>query len=377
MVNLMSDRVVTVHKGKIYAYRIFDVGGEVDLAHAAQILDKKQAFSHYYLRRTPKSIIISERPVVITLSPQNFSINGQIFNIAISAKLWNFGALSLQLTFNLEGRYTLAKLAEIGHFIETDPDFNQFAYKNMIHLVEFISPAITTHAIWSEYEDFLIYAFEKIEGLSAKEVASFLDDDITSLIFAERPMNFADNVKQSLAKHILQYGDDDLVLLHWNGAIIYDPRDHEEIADIIEFALCQLLELRYYDGLLDEQLNTLYKNIENRRSSILKNPYANISTQAALQYIDLSEIIDKVGNAFKTTGDFYYATIFRAATQRFYIQDWRASVSSKLSNLAEVSKLFQGEVNERRNQFMEAIIILLISIEVIPYIYSLLKEILN
>lgn len=366
-----------IHKGKIYAYRIFDIGGEVNLSVAASILEKKESVSRYYLRKTHRSLIISERPMVITLAPQNFAINNKMYGVGVSAKLWSFGSISLQMTFSLEDSHSLEQLGEIGYFIENNPEFHHFAFKNMKHLVEFVSPAIAGHEVWSDYEDYLIYNIEQADGIDLAHPESLLRDDITSLIFAEKPTAFAQSVNDSMSKHILQYGKDDLVMIHWNGAIICDPEDGEDVADIIEFAVCQLLELRFYDQLLDKQLATLYQNIDNKKASMWRNPYAHLSTQAALQYIELSEIIDKIGNAFKTTGDFYYATIFRAATQKFYIQDWRLSVSNKLNNLAEVSKLFQGEVNERRNQFMEATIIALITIEVAPFVYDLIKSFFN
>jgi len=73
-------------------------------------------------------------------------------------------------------------------------------------------------------------------------------------------------------------------------------------------------------------------------------------------------------------GDFYYAKIFRAASDRFRVKDWQASVDQKLKNLADVSNLFQAETNEKRNQLMEAIIIILIAIEVIPFLWNKIGE---
>jgi uncharacterized Rmd1/YagE family protein len=72
-------------------------------------------------------------------------------------------------------------------------------------------------------------------------------------------------------------------------------------------------------------------------------------------------------------GDFYLATIFRMASKRFRFDDWQKSINEKLSNLAEVSKLLHSEVNESRNHMLEIIIIILITIEVVPFLYGLLR----
>ena len=374
---LMDHKTLTLGKTKIYGYRIFDVGDEIDVSHAAAILDKTQEVSRYQLRKTRRSLIISHRPVVATLASTSFTKDGRHYPVTILAKIWAFGAVSLQLSFELNSPHGFAELAEMGHFVENDPGFHGLAQDSMKELVDLLRPAIDGPRLWDDYEDYIIYAIEQAEGLGPVDPKRFIDDQVTAMIFGERPMAFAPQVNESLEKHILQYGCDDLVMIHWNGALIYDLQDGGDIADIIEFALCQLLELRYYDQILDDQLNQLYQNIESTRKTVWRNPYAHLSKRSALQYIELSDIIDKVSNAFKTTGDFYYATIFRAATQKFYIPDWRNSVSAKLNNLAEVSKLFQGEVNERRNQIMEATIVVLIAVEVLPALYDVALGLLS
>ena len=96
---------------------------------------------------------------------------------------------------------------------------------------------------------------------------------------------------------------DDLLLIHWNGAVLFDPQIDHNIIHSIEFALCQLLELRYYDNLLDQQLEQLYHRIEHSGRTILTNPYRELCRKAALEYIDISEIVDRVGNAIKVIGD--------------------------------------------------------------------------
>ena len=70
----------------------------------------------------------------------------------------------------------------------------------------------------------------------------------------------------------------------------------------------------------------------------------------------------------KIIGDFYLARIYRTASSRFRTKDWQASVDNKLNNLAEVSKLLHGEVSEKRSTLMEMVIIILIAVEVVPFI---------
>ena len=109
-------------------------------------------------------------------------------------------------------------------------------------------------------------------------------------------------------------------------------------------------------------------------TSVWSNPYGELSKKAALEYIDISEVVDRVENAYKVIGEFYHAMIYNLATEKFNLSTWKHSVNHKLENLAEVSKLFQGEVHEKRAQVMELTIVILIAIEVIPLLYSLLPK---
>jgi hypothetical protein len=110
-----------------------------------------------------------------------------------------------------------------------------------------------------------------------------------------------------------------------------------------------------------------------RKKGLFSNKYSRLAEEAGQIYLEISEIVENVENSFKTVGDFYLATIFRASSKRFRFDDWQKSINEKLGNLAEVSKLLHSEVNESRNQMMEMIIVFLIAFEVVPLIFSSLK----
>jgi hypothetical protein len=196
--------------------------------------------------------------------------------------------------------------------------------------------------------------------------------DITALILAEPNEILSESMKKSTLENVFQYSKDDLVVVDWNSALVVEPNGSMDVPLVIEFAVNQQLEMRYYDDILDQRLNTLYNEVVGRKKGILSNKYSRLAEEASQIYLEISEIVENVENSFKTVGDFYLATIFRASSKRFRFDDWQRSINDKLSNLAEVSKLLHSEVNESRNQMMEMIIIALIAIEVIPLIWGVL-----
>jgi hypothetical protein len=361
----LENSAMIIETGKIIAFRLFNLGETIDLRRAAKILE-----AHHHqsaINRAPKrrSMLIVEHPLSYIFESFRQEIRGKTYLITPQVKIWSFGTLSLQYVLPIETSHTITELNHLGNFLETSEDFSARAVKLAQAILQLLADTIEEPELWGHWEDYLIFSIKKAELPTTDLKSAFLTNEVASMILTEEPMEFAPKVVARLEQYIHQYGTNDLVLLHWNGALIYDPGDEaHHLQETIEYALCQLLELRYYDFFLDTQLKFLYQKIENNKQTVFSNFYGELSRQAALEYIDISEIVDQVENAFKVTGDFYYASIFKSVARELQIPEWRKNVSGKLSNLAEISKIFQGEINERRNQILEIIIIILIMVEV-------------
>jgi len=217
------------------------------------------------------------------------------------------------------------------------------------------------------------YFIQELDGLDVSLTSLPEKLDIPALILAESKEVLSDSMKKSILENQYQYSKDDLVVVDWNSALVIEPSGSMDVPLVIEFALNQLFEMRYYDDFLDQRLNTLYNEVVGRKKGLFSNKFSQLAEEASQIYLEISEIVENVENSFKTVGDFYLATIFRATSKRFRFDDWQKSINEKLGNLAEVSKLLHSEVNESRNQTMEMIIVILIAIEVVPFVYNLFK----
>jgi hypothetical protein len=231
-----------------------------------------------------------------------------------------------------------------------------------------ITTAISIPTEWTMNEDYVIYFIQEFEGPKFPAAQIIEKVDVPALILAETKEFLSDSMKKNIIDNRFQYSRDDLVVVDWNSALVIEPGGSMDVPLVIEFALNQLLEMRFYDDLLDQRLNTLYNEVVGKKRGLFSNKYSQLAEEAGQIYLEISEIVENVENSFKTVGDFYLATIFRASSQRFRFDDWQRSIDDKLGNLAEVSKLLHSEVNESRNQMMEIIVILLIGIEVVPLI---------
>lgn len=98
--------------------------------------------------------------------------------------------------------------------------------------------------------------------LEAVEPALGSDDflrhcDLTRLMYGEQKV-LSGLMKEDLLQCRYSYFEDDLVILNGDNALMVEPSGSMEIADILEFANAQLLELRYYDDVVDRELASVH-----------------------------------------------------------------------------------------------------------------------
>lgn len=356
--------------GSIQLYRLFDIGGEIDLEGATGLLSTR--FSEKFkLRRNSRAVVIEQAPLVLGLGGWQQVIDDEKYDVNVTGKLWSFGALSLMLRIDVPSARPAKDVLKIGHFLENSHDLSMALETMAYDVIKDLGPILTSPKLWDQFEDYLVYLYKDKpteQGGKAPEIAELLSSELFyQLILGEVERPVHEQMKIPIRQNTLQYGNDDVVTIDWNSAFIWSEGDHDDIADVIEFALVQLLELRYYDDLLSRKLSFLYRAIKTTSPGIFTKRYNELAHEAAGLYIELSEIVERIENSLKVVGDFYYAKIFRAAVDRFRLKDWQRSVDQKLGNMLEISKLFQAEISLKQGHLLELIIIILIAVELIPF----------
>lgn len=361
-------------KGSLFYYRVYDIGPDVDLQAATEELSLGKDTQKFRLRRSSRAMVIDEAPVVVSMGNFQQEILGQSYNVLAIGKIWSFGAVSICLRFDFSESASFEKIKDCSIFLEHDEDIQKLTYDLMVSLVSDIEKSNKKkYTVWDQYEDYLIFIADPslLSDPSFSEGGSH--DKLYELILLDKEKP-SEQTKAILKNSTFYYGKKDIAILDWNSALVLSEGDASDVADVIEFSLCQLLELRYYDDLLDKKLNILYKSIQQQGTGIFDKKYSKLANDSSLLYIEISEVIERIENSLKVIGDFYFAKIYRTSLERFRFLDWKQSVDQKLKSLAELSILFQNQVNEKKNQLMEVTIILLIAIEVIPLLYKFIKH---
>lgn len=363
----------TVKKGRILVYRVYDIGEEIDLEKAEKILEQETtARAKFRLNKLhQQAVIVSNDPLSVALGQYTYNDQGKEIVAEVSAKIWEFGTLSLTLDFPIAEGETIDGLRTFSDRLQNHEDLDVFARTKARELATQIKESMAKISEWDVFEDYILYFIESFHQ-SYQDASQILEtEDIAALIINEEKNVLSPLTKERIYNGKLQYYKNDLAIIDWNSAFIIEPSGSLDIPDVIEFALNQLLEMRYYDDLLDKKLKDLYSAVELKEMNIFSSRYTDLALEAGQKYIEIAEIVESVENSLKVIGDLYHSTVFRTASSKFRFSDWQKSIDNKLDNLAELCKLLLDNITTRRSHFLEIIIIALISIELIPFIKQL------
>jgi hypothetical protein len=363
----------TIKKGHILIYRVYDIGEEVDLEKAEKILQQETtARAKFRLKKiNQQAVIVSNDPLSVSLGNYTYIDEGLSFSSEVSAKIWEFGTLSLTFDFTIPSGTTINELRSLSDKIQNYEILDTYARGKARELTQQIKEAMAKINEWEVNEDYILYFIESFHNEYSDASVIINEEDIAALILNEEKDLLAPQILERIYSSKLQYYKNDLAVIDWNSAFIIEPSGSMDIPDVIEFALNQLLEMRYYDDLLDKKLKDIYSAVELKEMNIFSSRYTDLALEAGQKYIEIAEIVESVENSLKVIGDLYHSTVFRTASSKFRFSDWQGSIDKKLDNMAELCKLLLDNINSKRSHILEVIIIALISIELIPFIKQL------
>jgi hypothetical protein len=360
---------VSVAAGQLFIYRVFDVAQEIDLPAVETALRSGPAGARVRIAPgKPQSLIVRNAPIRLALGETELPLPlEKPVKAETTATVWDYGAISVRFQIDISG-LSQASLSALSERLTGPTELNErldaIGRKRADEVLAQIRPALRSETSSSIVEDYVVYFLQQIEGArDADEVRAKID--LPALLYGETREVLSERSREAAHQGFFQYATDDFIMIDWNSAIIYEAHGERDTLDVLEFALTQLLEFRYYDDLLDRRLASVYDAIEAGRERVWRDRFGKVMREANTRFLEFSEFTERVDNSLKAVGDFYLATVFRGAVRRFRIPDWQGSVTRKMNTLAQVSGLLQGEMNVRRSHLLEAIVILLILFEVV------------
>jgi hypothetical protein len=366
----MSNPLVTA--GHITAMRLFDVANAIDLA--AEILWAKQARPGARSRLTgtpPKAVAFGDPPLGLTLPPLPLALPSMALEAAVTARLYAFGVVTLGLRIAAEGLSWSAYTALVNDIDRTlGSEADTIIWQRLLDtLRNAVGDAMDRPSASSLSEEYLVATVHSFA--SPVEAASLgREIDLVPLLSGET-RKLADSARADLLRRRFSYYTDDLVVLTWDRAFIYEPRRDTDVADVIEVANAQLLEMRYYDELLDEELPRMYDLVEaTRRWRRGPRRFAELARRLYALVAEVTELTEKVDNALQVTEDVYLARVYAAALELFRVKLVSAAVDRKLAIIRDTYAALYDEAASSRAGMMEAAVVGLILVEILLALFG-------
>jgi hypothetical protein len=353
----------SIRSGQIFALYLFDVAEAIDLSTASVLvgggtrarLESKAATPAYLQYQQPP--LLFDGGAVDLRSPEGFQVAFRVFD---------YGVISLRLSRHFSGSWS-DLLTSAQTLVENEPLERQ-AELACRSLAERLRASLSKPRQTPLSEDYVVFAVNELDRPhSADDLVQAHGDVIAQLLRGESAA-LSTQERDEVLSHRISYLADDLAIPTWSSAFVYDtPSGTLAAVEIFEFVNSQLLQFRYYDDLLDDELARIYGAMQQKRwyDWITGRHYARAARQVHALFIDVNELTDRTENALKITGDVYAARLFSLAGARLDLSQWKTNVGEKLKTLDDIYRFAVEQVSMSRGQFMELTVVAILVIELV------------
>lgn len=366
----MTDDLM-VETGQIVALRLFDVAYAIDLKKAESLWQSRglSPSSRGRLLTAPaKALAFETPPVRLVLDSIPTKLRDRLAPATVSARLYDFGVIAIAMRFEVEGASWPAfaqRMTEVNAAV--GPDAEPALWDELLApLRHLLLPALLRPSEAHLQEDYLIGVVGRLgEPLTAQQLLARVD--VVPLLSGETRA-LSEAARKDLTRQSHSYYEDDLVMLTWDRALIYEPRGETDVLDVLEVANAQLLEMRYYDELLDDELPRMYDRVgEARRVSGLAAPrqYADLARKLHTLVAEVTELTERVDNALQVTEDVYLARVYTSALDLFRVPKLSAAVDRKLAIIRDTYTALYEEASARRTVILEIAVVVLIVLDIV------------
>lgn len=349
-------------EGNIYLFHAFDVGDDINLEKlktsgvvTPQQMTLSKFFKNYHL------------PLAIEIPYADKSPT------CISAKIHNFGVISL--IYKIPFRDTLENIRQ-----QLDALDNQWADKSLIDveiIFKSIKPYIAKPNFFHTRSPYVLIQVDpqptlldmvKLKDTYGGVIASTLRFETETL---------SESQKNEILASAIGYFRGDLIVVDTDAAFVYDD-EYVDVLDLFEFANIQHLELRYFDRLLEQQLNYIYEGRVRKVPLSGYFPFIGTLTKGPVDdmdklKVDISVIAERLEGSIKLAGEPYYSELYSLLVEKRELKNLKDAIDKKLNIIKDVLSTLQHKTEAIREDMLTVSIIVLIFIELILGIFSYFK----
>ncbi len=349
----------TAISGSVIMLIQFDVCEEIHLNRLREILVAPALTQPPLKHPTPSYIRYQRPPIVESIEPlvleRGERLSGEI-------KYYDYGVVSVIFQLPFSGSWeTLIRMAS--HWV-WDFDLTRHAAGIVRKKIEQARPALTKP--YSEFlsEDYFIFHLREIPGHpSANELIRLHGGHLAQIVRGDN-LPLSDGERQEILQSSMSYYPDDLTVIGWNAAVVYDSVTGAETAiQLLEYANSQLLEFRHYDDLLSKELDAVYDSLEPGTGALSRWRMARSATRLYTVLLEVMELTEHADNAIKFLSDMFAARLYRLAAIKVGVPDYKNLVTQKIDTAENLYRFMVDQFNQSRAFFLESAVVIILVIE--------------
>ena len=353
-------RTASTLQGSVQVLILYDVSEEIRLQELREILGARPVVPSFK-SAAPGYVRFARPPVAEPVDPIQLDgglrLEGQI-------KYYDYGVVSVLFEMPFSGEWQeLVKLASGWMW---DANFEKYATEIARKKLERAGPALVKpYKEWLN-EDYFMFHIRDINGQpSADELLSLQGQQIAQIVRGETGL-LSENETKEVLQSSISYYPNDLAVIGWNGAFIYDTAAGAQTAlELLEYANSQLLEFRHYDELLTRELAGVYRLLDRGRGMRMRWRLAREATRLNTVLLDVTELSERADNAIKFLSDMFSARMYRLAASKVGVLDYKNLVGQKLRTADELYRFMVQEFHQGRAFALELMVVIILIIEIV------------
>jgi hypothetical protein len=353
-------------RGSVLVLIQYDICEEIRLDVIRQLLQARHAQATFKSSQAPSYVRYQRPPVADRLEPlvldSGERLTGEI-------KYFDYGVVSLVFELPFSGDWD--RLVELSARWTSDSSFEKLASKVIQQRLERAAPALIKPYKEEDrlQEDYFIFHLREIEGSpTAEELLAVQGNRIAQVVRGETAM-LSEGERQEILSSRISYYPNDLAVIGWNAAFIYDtPSGAETAIQLLQYANSQLLEFRHYDEFLTRELENVYDFLEVGGTGWWSRwRTARAASKLHTVLLDVNELTERADNAIKFLSDMFSARLYKLCAQKVGVPDYKDLVQEKLHTAEDLYRFMIDQFNQSRAFVLELMVVVILIVELIYF----------
>jgi hypothetical protein len=352
-------------KGEVVYLYAFDVANEIITPRVQEILSEKPFPFEIRMDRTLPKDMPLYKPLAIEPRPLPAPLHGAPVRLLI--RIYDVGVVTVMLRVAFEAGTLADLMAFHNPKLENGETLDAVALKLCAEACDSLKDLMVGRTEFPPPpEAYTVFCLTDLAGVNdvnhwlgeqRREVAGLLTETTASQL-SEAQVGEVLRIQRS-------FENTDLAVIDWDAALVVDLTGYvDDVLYALELANLQLEEFRVMDRRLDTYLDRAYDDLERRRLPLFGGASKTLRHLRRFR-VDVAKLTDEVTHITKFFGDWYLARVYLGARDRFYLDQWRASVEQRLAQLDKLYSVVHTEVNEQKMLWLEVVIVIFFAIDLL------------